>query len=903
MSAETSHRFRPDDLFRRQVVRELMRCWHKPAAMERHPFIQLEVVKALRDRHGLDQTEALRQVVREAVAATWPDDVHNPRARRKRQIIESHYWQGVPLKHLAQAMRLDERWMRRILGEALDELACGLRKLEARTQARAVTTPPAIQMMPSLAVHPLLIGREQILTWLIETLQPDGRVVGISGLPGSGKTALMTHATRHSDTQQRFPDGVLWADLSQRVSPASMLYQWGIVLGLSEADLRRVSGDASLLAAMIRSILEDHRCLIVLNNITSLDNARQLLLGGPSCCHLVASPFSNIAAHLAPVHCISLPPLTPEASRQLIEALAPGVSHLDAKMLNEVIAWCDGLPLALTAVGRYLAQALRSGQQRRAEIALRRLREAYSRIIMLADPAASPLNLLSVAIQASIAQIPPARRHALHRLAALPPRPATFDESTMLAILDGDIASLESLVDAGLVECSGDSYSLHPVICDVLRADITMRSSQRDGQLALARAAQAMLATKTPRMNQYSANERTLLLAAAQAAVQLGAPEVARDLAVNAADVLDAWGELRLLESLLTTAQSAKADACRAVWLHAKHAQTLSRLGQIPAAHHEARAGVAIAEKDCPDALPLALCAQATVHANVGETGEALALSERALAHGICDDQLRLKALYIHGAALHNSGHYDAARADFLQALALAEALGAVREEVWLVWALGSVAQQQQNYDEAERWLKRTLDRARSIAMHEHIALALIGLGVLAKERGQYEEAERCFAEAEDPARRIALPWPLVQLRHAQGALYLQTGRLTQAEQALREALCMAEANVWRTSAASVSVELGECLLAQGRANDAEQVCLFALTQAQACTLDDLAALLRYVLSRVKHAQGDLHTAQRLAEAACQQVTHSGHYRAAEIVAWTKQLQEQHNKNELQVTQ
>lgn len=164
----------------------------------------------------------------------------------------------------------------------------------------------------------------------------------------------------------------------------------------------------------------------------------------------------------------------------------------------------------------------------------------------------------------------------------------------------------------------------------------------------------------------------------------------------------------------------------------------LSRLGRVESARHAALECVSLAETGCPEALAVALCAQATVQINAGETEKALAVSERTLANGIRDAQLRPKALYVRGVALHNTGRYDEARADFLQALALAEALGTVREEVWLVWSLGCVARQQQDYDDAERWWRRTLDRARAIGMSEHVALALTGLGIIAKECAQY---------------------------------------------------------------------------------------------------------------------------------------------------------------------
>lgn len=873
----------------RQAARTLMRDWSSAPRLDQHPLAGLQAVEAIQREQGLDCADALRQTVRDAMDLVWPRDNAHPRARRRREIVEAHYWQDIPLKQLASAMHVDERTARRMLAEALDDLAGALRELEHRARSARAPAGAPICLTPPIAMHPLLVGREELLSRLLDMIQTGAPVIALHGLPGSGKTALLARLARHSDIRRRFPDGVLWADLSPQTSLVSALRHWAIALGMSQADLARMSGDESALAGMIRAALEARRFLIMLNDVSSADSLKKLLLGGSGCCHVVATPFPDIALQLAPAPVVSLPPLTPPASRELIALLIPEAPQLDGAELDEIVSWCGGLPLALMVVGRYLARAVRSGQRRRIETALSRLRGSHSRPLILAGGADTPLNEVSLVIQANVSQLPLARRRALHTLSVLPPRPARFDESTLLAVLSGDVSSLDALVDAGLLECADGWYSLHPVIRDVLRADAAMSSVHHEGQLALVRVTQAALESKG-QAERFSDSERALLLAAAQAVVELGLSQAARDLARKAAAWLELWGELRLLDELLTTARGAEADAPRTVWLRAQHARVLSRLGRTHAARDQAQEAVALAERACPDTLPLALAAQARVCLAAGETADALAACERALAGGVNDARLRLELLHAQGAVLHNAGRYDESRGSLLHAFDLALALDAAEEEVRLAYALGISARQQKDYSEADRWLKRALDRARAIGMSEYLALILTTLGIIASEAGQYEAAERWFAEAEGVARRLALPWPLGQLRHAQGALHMRLGRLEQAEQALREALGIAEAGGWRAFVVNISIELAECLLLKGRVREAEQVCLAALDRAQLGALDDLVAVLRYALSRIKHAQDDLRAARDLAESARQQVQRSGHYRAAEVSAWADQL-------------
>lgn len=870
-----------------------MRAWSSDLKLGQQKLIHWRAVESLRQARRVDSVEALREVIQRAIDAAWPKQATAPHERRKRAVIEGHYLQGQPIKTLADALHVDERTVRRILTQALDDLAQALSEIDRQVEAETPHAPAKIwvNLAPPLALHPLMIGREALLAQLIDALAPPTKLCALTGLPGSGKTALLTHVAHHPLIRQRFPDGVLWAQCEQGTSPAIKLRQWGAALGISQSDLDRLSSDAALLSGVIHSLLQDRAVLIVLEDVFSPEDAQQMLLGGARCCHVVSSPFADTALRLKPDHHFQIPPLTPEQSRTLIEHIAPEIAQYSRALENELVTWSSGLPLALELLGQYLRRALRSGQPRRIEAAIAQLLETRSRLELLSDRSQAGLSGLSKAIRATIAQLPRKQQRALHRLAALPPAPAAFDEATMLAMVQGSVVHLDALADLGLVQCVNGTYSIHPVLRDVVLADSSAAEEHRAGQVQAAQLAQSIVETGDG-LSQLSPSDWALVLAGAQAAVELGLSEVARALSLRLLPSLLIYGLLQLADALLTTAQARPNSVADSIRLKAYHARVLTRLGKMQDARACADQAVAMAEEACPALLPQALAAQAWVRSAGGDPIGALDSCARAKMFDIPEPRLVLELERIEGAALVNSGRYAEARTVFQEALELARELQATEEETTLAIALGVVGRQQRRYDEAETWLTRGLSLARSLGASEPTVLALIVLGIIANERDQRQQAAAYFAEAEPLALRLGLPWPLLQLRHAQGVLCMRLKQWAQAEHMLRDALQLAQSIQWHLWVSNVSIELGECLLATGQLDEANRVCAAALAHAREGGHNSLAALLRYVLARAARERGDIETARHLAKSAAAQLRSSGHYRADEVTAWLAGLDE-----------
>jgi DNA-binding SARP family transcriptional activator/tetratricopeptide (TPR) repeat protein len=197
-----------------------------------------------------------------------------------------------------------------------------------------------------------LVGRDAMIAELKSLLRPgpdQGPVIVISGPGGIGKTGLAVYVANELASQ--YPDGQLYAELRGAdgtvTETAEVLAQF-----LRELGVPRIPAAKAERLSAYRTLLALRRVLVVLDDAASGDQVADLVPNSAGCSVLVTSrerlPDLRGARHVAP-----LEPLGPGDGTELFLSVVrnagvilPSLDHVD-----EVVALCGGLPLALCIAG------------------------------------------------------------------------------------------------------------------------------------------------------------------------------------------------------------------------------------------------------------------------------------------------------------------------------------------------------------------------------------------------------------------------------------------------------------------------------------------------------------------------------------------------------------------------
>jgi transcriptional regulator with XRE-family HTH domain/tetratricopeptide (TPR) repeat protein len=305
-------------------------------------------------------------------------------------------------------------------------------------------------------------GRAAELMWMSELEQAESTqgvaVVGlITGSAGLGKTTFAVRAA-HS-VRPGFPDGVFFLDLfgmSQR--PLATGDALRLLLGALGVADQQIPGDTQARASLYRSLLQDRRALVVLDNAASEEQVRPLLPGGGAGKVLITS--RRLLAGLEGVRRLILGPLPLPEARQLLTGIVGGRPASGGEAaVTRLAELCGGLPLALRILGNRLAS--RPGWDA-AELATRLASEERR----LDQFTAGDLKIAS-AFGMSYEQLSEPARRVFQRLAVVPGR--DFD-AAIAAVAGGmpvedALDALDDLVDLGLLQdIAAGRYRFHDLV-------------------------------------------------------------------------------------------------------------------------------------------------------------------------------------------------------------------------------------------------------------------------------------------------------------------------------------------------------------------------------------------------------------------------------------------------------
>ncbi|GAB3407719.1 AfsR/SARP family transcriptional regulator [Flindersiella endophytica] len=183
------------------------------------------------------------------------------------------------------------------------------------------------------------------------------RIAIITGTAGVGKTALAVHWAHQA--RERFGDGQLYVDL-RGYAPAVALSPIEALSGLLQAlglQAKEIPAELDAAAGLYRTLLNDKRVLVVLDNAHSVDQVRPLLPGSPDCLVVVTSRYrlGGLVARDGgrPVVLDALDP--DEAATLLGSILGPERVAAEPEATAGLAEVCARLPLALRIAAANLA--------------------------------------------------------------------------------------------------------------------------------------------------------------------------------------------------------------------------------------------------------------------------------------------------------------------------------------------------------------------------------------------------------------------------------------------------------------------------------------------------------------------------------------------------------------------
>ncbi|MFI7604523.1 BTAD domain-containing putative transcriptional regulator [Micromonospora sp. NPDC049366] len=239
----------------------------------------------------------------------------------------------------------------RLRGRHVSPDDCGARHAVARRPSAPGPVEPPAQLP---ADHPYFAGRRAELAAVRELVAGDRRPTAlvIDGMPGVGKTTFAVHLAHR--LAARYPDGQLHADLrgfdagDSVMTPAEALRGFLWSLGVAPT---AIPAELHAQAGLYRTILAERRMLVLLDNCRDWDQIRHLLPGtGRSL--VIATSRRRITGVAGPAgaYPLHLDPLSDAEARELFARRLGDAAAADPAAVDEIIARCGRLPLALALV-------------------------------------------------------------------------------------------------------------------------------------------------------------------------------------------------------------------------------------------------------------------------------------------------------------------------------------------------------------------------------------------------------------------------------------------------------------------------------------------------------------------------------------------------------------------------
>ncbi|SDL43870.1 DNA-binding transcriptional activator of the SARP family [Lentzea albidocapillata subsp. violacea] len=619
----------------------------------------------------------------------------------------------------------------------------------------------------------------------------EGPVV-ISGPGGVGKTALaLSWAHDHLDL---FPDGQLHLDLlgftpsGEPVPAADALQRMLAGLGVTS-----VPDGVDARAALFRSTVADRRMLLVLDNAADSAQVTPLLPGTASCSVLITSR-DRLYGVITAVGARALPltTLSAEDSRLLL-AERLGTARLDAEpvAVDELLTWCAGLPLALSAVAGHARMRPGFGLAVLAD----ELRDESDRLQAMDfdDPVAS----LTVVLSSSYRALEPDHARTFGLLAAAPGPDISLECAKALTgnpRVRGDLRTLErvSLAEEHLP----GRWRMH----DLVRLYGQANAAPPDLSESLNRLTNHVLHTAAAADRLILSSRRPITLT----------PCFTVPLAFEDRAAAVAWFDAEHRTVLALQRVADDTTSWQLAWaLDSYHQLGRRHMDDFVAA---LRHGLAAAQRlNDPTALLVLhlLLGKQRLNVNAFAEGERHLRAALVFAEAQNDRWRRVAALITLSHVLQQQGDPLAGLEVALDALTLTRSLGSPAWEAEAITTVGLHATKAGKFDVAEEHCREALTTSMALGDREAEAMSRATLGSVLHATGRHAEALSSLGAAAALFSELGSRFQEALAVEQIGDTLLALGRTAEAGEAYRRALPLVEQRQDSSLASRLRLKIG----------------------------------------------------------------------------------------------
>lgn len=182
-----------------------------------------------------------------------------------------------------------------------------------------------------------------------------GKALGMSGQGGIGKTVLAAALARDDVARRHFPDGIFWVSLGEAADLAAAQADLLERLGAARPWLRMASEGVGLL----REVLADRRCLLVIDDVWSAAASAAFRVAGPAG-RVLYTTRDPAVLHAVGADAQQVGALPPAVARELLSGIT-GVLELPAEA-DQICAATGRVALAVALAGAAIAGGRSWGQ-------------------------------------------------------------------------------------------------------------------------------------------------------------------------------------------------------------------------------------------------------------------------------------------------------------------------------------------------------------------------------------------------------------------------------------------------------------------------------------------------------------------------------------------------------------